>query len=91
MRPSGPARGKVEARAFSHCGERDATINLPLTFDPSGELHMAGRVDALFGDARGECDLVIAIDRPSALPATLEAANLATSARVVRQALVIFP
>jgi len=90
-RPASSPRVKLDARAFGHCGERDLTLNVPLTVDDNGEVRMEARVDALFGDTRGECELVIAIDRQGKLPATLEAANLASSARLVHQSLLIFP
>jgi len=73
-RPGAPVVGPVDARAFARCGGRDLEIMHGIDVSAAGAARLSGSVAELLGSVEGECDLLLAVGRPGALPTTPDAA-----------------
>lgn len=69
VRPAGPVRGAVGARAFLVRDELVRPWDPPYEVDRDGSIRIAGPVDTLFaGVPAGDWDVAVAVGRPETLP-----------------------
>ncbi len=74
LHPKEAIEGEIAVRTFLVRDGRARPWNAPIEISPKRTVRIAGDVEALFGDRRGDVEILVAIGRPDALPETPEAA-----------------